>query len=375
MRKNTNSYIYGFEDYGIVSVWDSILIQRNTFYVPHCFEHNAGNYIINENLPSKAYSAPHPVYSCVDAVEFTPAICEDHKELLSAGKKLYVHPSCKLSRSMMAEKYKKSLDPFLSDAVVVPKPNYGEFSLCKVALFVNDEAKLIVMVIIYSDDIIELVKTFTENLTLADCINCHLQQGYGRSVYQISSMLNAKFTFLGELLFVPNTQSYAFDILTCNLPTDKTVFEESVQESLGDETNKLTFDSLISIKDMLDSSDENTVAAGLKSLSMMDWAHYPNSVKAILYQADSRNWRYNNAAYSTSVKYMLDTISGGPSGRRHWPGSYTHEIYEEDYELFKQLMVHYDHIAFNKVLLYIRSYNFMTVDSEGNIVPRLKQRT
>ena len=162
----------------------------------------------------------------------------------------------------------------------------------------------------------------------------------------------------------------ALSILEDTIPTDKIVYEESVQESLGCESNQLTFDSLTSIKDMLECKDDNTVSAGLKSLSMMDWVHYPNSIKYILNLIENYGWRYNPAASSTSVKYMLKTISKN-SSRRHWPGCMDYEIYEQDYELFKQLKMHYDKIAPEKILDYMRYMDFMTVD-QGQIVPNLR---
>jgi hypothetical protein len=123
---------------------------------------------------------------------------------------------------------------------------------------------------------------------------------------------------------------------------------------------------------MLESSDENTVSAGLKSLSMMDWMHYPNSIKFMMDQTTMYNWKYNKACNSTSVKYMLKTITG-TTNRRHWPGSLDNEIYEADYELFKQLKCHYHQINPDQIMSYIRSFNFMRVDVNGFISPNIKQ--
>ena len=193
----------------------------------------------------------------------------------------------------------------------------------------------------------------------------------GSTQYNIDDALDAGFIYTGHLLFIPNTHSYAMDILTSNLPKDKIVFEESVQDSLGDETNQLTFDSLVSIRDMLDSTDANTVSAGLKALSMMDWMHYPNSVKYIMNRTDKYKWLYNKASNSTSVKYMLSTISGNKA-RRHWPGNYDNDIYEQDFELFKQLKMHYEKISNDDILTEIKFMNFIRCNAEGKLVPNLR---
>ena len=375
MKQSKNkTYIYGFEEHNVLSFLDNILVQKYDLCPPYYFESSGGRYIINKDLPAKAVSTCVASRPYLEYVDFEPALCENHKELLPTAKKLYVHPSCKLSRSMMAEKYGKSIDPFLSDAVVIPKPNYDDFYMNKEAIFVNESEKIVLHIRIDSDIPMEIAKTFKEGDRLGDFLNCNVvYSGYMTPVYNIGAIAESRFVYFGELLFIPNTHSYAFDILTHTLPADKIVFEESVQESLSDESNQLTFDSLTSIKDMLDSSDENTVAAGLKSLSMMDWVHYPNSIKFILNQANYYRWRCNAATNSTSVKYMLNTISDC-SYRRGWPGEFTEKIYEEDYELFKELKMHYDHLEPDTLMQYICTYNFMACSSEGVVSPRLKQR-
>jgi hypothetical protein len=192
--------------------------------------------------------------------------------------------------------------------------------------------------------------------------------------YSLCDLLESEFFFQGELLTVPTSCNHVMDILTYNIPRNKTVYETSIQESLSSETNQLDFDSLTSIKDMLESSDGDTVAAGLKSLSMMDWVHYPNSIKYVLKNAGSGQWRYNKATDSTSVKYMLRTISG-MHGRNRWPGDYDYNIFSEDFELLKKLRVHYDKLDDNQMVSWLRYLNFMNVSPNGYISPNLRERT
>jgi hypothetical protein len=193
------------------------------------------------------------------------------------------------------------------------------------------------------------------------CDNCHI--------------MDSELFYVGEVLTVPNSCSFVADILTNSIPRDKIVWETSVMESLGNDTNQLSLDNLISIKDMLESSDDNTVSAGLKSLSMMDWIHYPNSVRFILREIDNKwNWAYNKACDSTSVKYMLRSLSPNTNSRGRWPGEYDHTIYKEDYDLFKQLKIHFDKCTPENVLSYMRYFNFMTVTPAGLISPSIKQR-
>lgn len=370
------THIHGFEEYNIVSLYDFCLTASWSWNVPYSFDNSTGFYIINKDLPTKPYNIKNPQYSWAECVKFVPQLVTNHKELLSTAKKVFTHSTCKLSRSMMAEKYKKSLNPFLSDAVIIPNPDYNEFNLREQALFINDDAKLIVRVFISEDKAQNTIKNAQEGVKLRDLIISNPDDSYGTcKPYTIHDMLNSEFFYYGEVLYVPNSQSWAMEILTHSLPADKIVFEESVQESLSSETNQLDFDSLCSIKDMLESSDENTVSAGLKSLSMMDWMHYPQSIKFILNNVkDKYNWIYNKACTSTSVKYMMQTICN-VKRRSWWPGDYDGEIYEEDFELFKKLKCHYHHVLPEKVMSTIRALEFMSVNSEGMIAPNIKQRT
>lgn len=368
---NKYSYIYGFEEYRILDAWSYMFSQGNShLYLPYCFLNN-GNKIINKDFPVVCHNVKD-LYYPRNMVEFTPSLYTDNRELLNTAKKVYVHPSCKLSRSMLAEKYKKSLDPWAADVIVLPRPDYSELSLDEYALFINDNAEMIVRINI-DKNFDEYGITFKEGDKLGDYLK-------GKTLdrtspyYTEEDFLNSEFFYQGEILNVPNSYSYIMDILTCSIPRNKTVFEESIQESLSNETNKLDFDSLTSIKDMLESSDSDTVSAGLKSLSMMDWMHYPNSIKFILSNTSGYDWRYNKAADSTSVKYMLKTISKS-SGRNRWPGKYDYNIFEEDFELLKRLKMHYDNLDESQMLSWLRYQDFMKLSTEGILTPVLRKRT
>lgn len=373
-----HSHIHGFEDYNIVVLSDSCFYNTSVFYLPYSYDNSTGAYLITKDLSVNIYRKEDTSYPWINTVAFEPELATNHKELLDTAKKVFTHQNCKLSRSMMAEKYRKSLNPFLSDAVIIPKPEYWEFRLRKEALFINEAAKLIVKIWINDDRSTAIIQNAEEGDKFKNLITCQLGDSYGSyKPYKIDAVLESEFFYYGDLLYVPNSQSWALEVLTHIIPADKIVFEDSVQESLSSETNQLDFDSLCSIKDMLESSDENTVSAGLKSLSMMDWMHYPQSIKFILSNISNKyNWIYNKACNSTSVKYMIKTIAGNYAKRRTWwPGQFDTEIYEADFELFKKLKCHYHHVEPKDVLDSIRSINFVRINDMGLIVPNIKVRT
>lgn len=368
-----HAYIHGFEDYKILNLLDTVLTSKYDYRCPYSFDTCTQTYLIVRDMPIRVYNEVNPVYDWVKTVCFEPAVCKNHKELLATAKKVFTHPNCKLSRSMMAEKYKKSLNPWLSDAIIVPEMNTAGFDLEKRAVFINEDYKAIIMVELNSESILNNLSDFILGTKFSDHSVCDLETN-GR--YSVELVRGSELIYIGDVLTVPNEYSYVAELLLGKIPESKIVYEKSVQESLSNESNQLDFDSLCSIKDMLESSDSNTVSAGLKALSMMDWMHYTQSVKFILNNIITKgNWIYNNACNATSVKYMIRTISGDKAYRRSmWPGDYDTEIYEEDFELFKQLKCHYHYVQPEDVMNNIRAMSFIRVTVDGMLVPNLKTK-
>ena len=118
-----HTHIYGFEDYNIVALGDYCFCNNYRFNIPYGFHNYPGNYIINRDLPVRVYSKPNPSYSWISYTEFEPELAVNHKELLANAKKVFTHPSCKLSRSMMGEKYKKRYLKYFRD------PEIREFNM------------------------------------------------------------------------------------------------------------------------------------------------------------------------------------------------------------------------------------------------------
>lgn len=356
-------YIYGFEEYKVVSLSSSVLFADWNVTMPYNISDIPDVVLASNNLPVSI-----PTYSWLSGIIFSPSLYEDHRELLSSARKVYVHPSCNLSRSLIAEKYSKCLSPWTADAVVVPTPNGKDCILTDSALFINDNARLIVMVYLDYQDDAEKCKSFQEGSTLVSlCRNMPLSMN--SPYYSFDDAMNAKLFYIGKYLSIPNSQSYILDAITHNLPLSKTVFEETMQNSLGTEENKITFENLISIHEMLKSADENTQAAGMKALSMMDYMHYANSIKLMFSQMNTWEWRYNKANSSTSVKFMLKSIFG--ERWRRWRGDYNKNIYPQDLELFKRLLLHYEKLNDEDVANRMASLEFMKVNAEGMLVPVL----
>ena len=113
---------------------------------------------------------------------------------------------------------------------------------------------------------------------------------------------------------------------------------------------------------MLESTDENTVSAGLKALSMLDYMHYPKSINYMLDLTNGR-YRWNKTMHSTSVKFMFKQLLKCSSERN---------IYPQDFELIKQYIAHYNSISIEDVNPKLLYCEFMTVDPNGMLMPILK---
>lgn len=345
MSKNKIKGVYGFEDYSIISMDLRALFEYDAFY----YHHFTPKTII---LPTNDLDIS--VSSNYGSISFSPSICENHKELLNTAEKLYIHPSCKLSRSLVAEKYKKSLNPWAADAVVIPKFSSSSLRLTDVTMFISEEKKTIIY----------MEHNYYED---AYTINNYERGTLFKDIRLDNSPIedyiaNSELLYTGEVLIIPEKATYILDALMHSFPGNKTVFEDSVQESLSTEDNKITLEILLNIKDMLESTDENTVSAGLKALSMLDYMHYPKSINYMLDLTKDR-YRWNKTMHSTSVKFMFKQLLKCSSER---------SIYPQDFELIKQYIAHYNSISIEEVNPKLLYCEFMTVDPNGMLLPILK---
>ena len=352
---NNKGYVYGFEGYTMCSIGTWFLKGEEA--------------TVNSTYGNHVY---YPIYN--DSQSDFEIV--DHKELLDTANKVYIHSACKLSRSMVTAKYKKSLNPWLSDAVIVPDKT-KEVPKSTKMLFVNDEKKIIVIIpsLEYSDS---ETRNIASNIKIGTAIkdfgriSNYTPGSWGRPPCAYEDILDCVLMFYGDVYTFYSDNMYMLDVFTNVIPSNKTVLESTIQSSLGSDENKLTCDSLISISEMLDSTDENTVSAGLKALSMMDWIHYPESIKVMLQSISCHKWYYNKTRSSTSVKYMLNQIFDNMRSVKYG-GQFSKKIYEDDFNLFKDFVswkYKYDEPQLND---YLRYLPFMKLCSDGVLRPNLKK--
>ena len=371
------STLYGFEDYKIWSLHGNFV---NVIYPSAWlwYEYSSDKYIIVNDTS----------IICRDKNYYRKLnenIVKDHKDLIDTAKTVYIHKCCNISRTLVSSRFKKTLDPWTADIVVIPKSKDLRSNCYSAVLFIDENTKSIIMynngywpeehplndtekALWNMSENMKLRYMFPENMTL------DIQsRGTTPSQEECESLKDSVLLYKGLLYNIAPKEEYLIDICTNSLPKDKIVFEDTLQSALGTEENKITFESLISIYEMLNSKDADAINAGLKSLAMMDYARYTNSIIYMLKQTNG-NYRWCKASNSKAVKFMLNTLCG--ENRTYKRSMYLQEstsISQEDYELYKQIVDYFNKDVDRTVFDLIRFTNFMTINSEGMLVPRLKE--
>ena len=371
------STLYGFEDYKIWSLHGNFV---NVIYPSAWlwYEYSSDKYIIVNDTS----------IICRDKNYYRKLnenIVKDHKDLIDTAKTVYIHKCCNISRTLVSSRFKKTLDPWTADIVVIPKSKDLRSNCYSAVLFIDENTKSIIMynngywpeehplndtekALWNMSENMKLRYMFPENMTL------DIQsRGTTPSQEECESLKDSVLLYKGLLYNIAPKEEYLIDICTNSLPKDKIVFEDTLQSALGTEENKITFESLISIYEMLNSKDADAINAGLKSLAMMDFARYTNSIIYMLKQTNG-NYRWCKASNSKAVKFMLNTLCG--ENRTYKRSMYLQEstsISQEDYELYKQIVDYFNKDVDRTVFDLIRFTNFMTINSEGMLVPRLKE--
>lgn len=349
-------FIYGYEEYKTRLLYPSVCTDSSLSVYQYKDYLLSTDYIIigKEDLNK---------YGNVDYSKI-----KNHEELLNTAKTLYIHPSCSLPRTMLQQKYKKALNPWTADAVVIP--NTITISGCcdKYAIFINEDAKkLFLLGTIWSMADNKYFRKFPRGTKFADMRMSNDYPNLNLS-YTMDELLNSRYEYYGPMKSLLNNELFYADLKMGSIPASKTVFEDSVVKSLNSEDNKPTTENYINIGEMLQSTDNDTVAAGLKALASMDYINFPNSTLTIL-RASLEEWKYNKAVSSTAVKYMLKALD--IRGKNYRYLDYKDRfITQEDFELTKNLLNHF--YKDSDCMYYLSNASFVFMDEYLNVTPRLK---
>lgn len=366
MRKmNCSAPFYGFEDYRLFQLGGQFFVNDGNTYYCWLYSNGDGTIIPKDIVNTRITNISW------HQVGF-PDLLVEKKDILDTADKLYIHNCCKLPRTNVYVKYSKCLNPWMADAVVIPDGNdfYGIKNYCT-AIFIDENKKILYSIIINDPTTLDAAKVACSNkIKLKDVSYSDLDlSGHIKDVSK-EDVENAELLYFGEVLYIPWSLSYVEELITGALPKDKLVFETTLQNSLASSDNVITCEDLVNIKDMLLSPDDSVVSAALKALSVLDWIHYPETVKKILNDT-LPNWRYNKVLNSTSVKYMFKALSGNGRIRRYLRLS--NSVSEKDYKLLEEWYLKVEKVE-PAGLLYRLHYdlNFVSKDYSGKLVVHFK---
>lgn len=241
-------------------------------------------------------------------------------------KSVYIHPSCKMPRVLL-DKYKKVLDPWKADICIVDDNVINNFSadIKRYPYIVKDDQKIIYIIsspsylkeLLGIDDVVGHTLSEIPNSDFGEIANLPICEG---------SFLNISTRVYSSYLI----KQYQ-DIRLGLLPNDKVVSDTDVLEYVSDKNNTLDVDTMMSIYDLVKSSDKDTVILGLKTLSLLDYIHYPYSTKFII---GSINVSPLFKPSIASITYMYKKLN---IRRRSDTSFYGNTLSRKDFEMLAQL--------------------------------------
>ena len=349
---------YGYEGYKVMQIWHNVFLDTNNrWFIP--------SYDVYERYMTSVWYPVQP--SDLNCDGFLNLHIQEHPELLAKAKKVYTNPSCTLPRESIIRKYKRCLNAVQADVVVIPNPVNSNVWCGRKAVFTDEKRKVLLYVPFenqYSTDSEKIaaynrILQFPKGTLLADIVHPNIRGAF------MDSFPNTKLAETGYYGEFTAKNKYLVDYMEMLLPSKKLVFQETLSNTLNDETNKSSFETFMSIHDMLMSTDAETRTVGLKTLANMDYANFKNSTICIL--RDTVDYWKNNykARNSTAVKYMMKMVGiTYPSIKAI--GHSDSYIRREDFEILEKLL-----FEFKYTKSYIRNLPFMHYDENYKLIPRL----
>lgn len=350
---------YGYEDYKVSRIWSNMFHNINDNWVLPQYGVTSGCELTCIMFP-------------VGPDELTPEgylniHIQEHPEILEKAKKIYTHPSCTLPRESIAKKYKRCINAIQADVVVIPKPS-TDIWCTRTVVFVDEKKKLLLYYQfgnrwygLSTEDIIAYnrILQFPKGTPLYEMVHPNRMDDFKRD-YPSAKL--AETGYYGEFTA---KNKYLVDYMTYLLPKNKIVFQETLTNELNDETNKSSFETFMSIHDMLMSADKEIRNVGLKTLATMNYTDFKNSAICVL-RHTVKNWKNDyKARNSTGVKYMMKILGiTYPTERAmEYHGAY---IRKEDFEILEKLWN-----EFSTTKREVRNLPFMCYDENYKLIPRL----
>lgn len=348
---------YGYEGYKVMQIRHNAFMDTNNRWV-------IPSYDVCDRYMTSVWYPVQP--SGLNYEGFLNLYIQEHPELLAKAKKIYTHPSCTLPRESIIRKYKRCINAVQADVVVIPNPANSKVWCGRNAVFTDEKREILLYVSFenqYEDSekiaAYNRILQFPKGTLLTDIVHPNIRDAF------MDSFPNAKLADTGYYGEFTAKDKYLVDYMEMLIPSKKIVFQETLSKALNDETNKSSFETFMSIHDMLMSTDAEIRTVGLKTLANMDYANFKNSTICIL--RDTVDYWKNNykARNSTAVKYMMKMVGITYLSKKAIGHSDSY-IRREDFEILEKLL-----FEFKYTKSYIRNLPFMHYDENYKLIPRL----
>ena len=244
---------------------------------------------------------------------------KDHSSDLFEGAKLYITSLSKIPRTLVRNKYKIVKDPTIADFIVTP-------AIPSVLL----DKPLAIFTKQYNGAMLGSYFYISEDVDVIKDNNIQNAQEYYK-LKGIDTPYYAEYT----LFYIGNVKIFTHPVysslykklaLLPGIINEKVIFDFSLLEHLED-NNQITKDSLDSIVDMSNSTDNNTVKLAFVTLSTMNYYKFPVSMKVFVDYYYAKKYG-SNSSIDFMRKY-LHNVNQDEYLRENTP------ISKEDFEMLK----------------------------------------
>lgn len=263
-----------------------------------------------------------------------PNIPTQNIDNLKEGMSVYIYKTCDIPRTQVSQTFKRVLKLSKADIVVIPHKAIDPYTSYYFGYYYTDGTILVRAYVNGSDKSIIDASAKTLNFTC-------LHSAENTKLYtapQIQHCLDYDAGDFGNKIVLTDAQLMSF--ITSN------------PESMP------TVDDLVSILDMMKSSDRDTRVLGCKMLAVMDYANYPASISHVFTQLRPAKADETNG---TSVKFMKEVLV-----RSGYYYNRATTVSQEDFDLLVSLLRRTDSIT----LLCNKS--FISLSEDLRIVPNIK---
>lgn len=278
---------------------------------------------------------PNSLYGVEDDFKFNSDVNK-----LEIGKSVYIYKDSILPRDVLGKNFKRVIKKEKADIVVVPH-NYLSSLSSELAVFAKGKSACI------------LALQDKSTLKVGDKIPANwIIQNYSYSSGQSCVDSDFKLIYIGKLFKAP------FECIAdgcTNILDDKIIVDDfeflKFAKNIIDEPDSCEL--LLSILDLVRSSDEDTKVLGYKTLAGLAYSKYPQAALYVLHSGTPCSRNLGNA-YNLMTKYLEKY-------------RFERTINQHDWDIVKTLM------RKDNNLRYMSQANFLSLNDDMLIVPNLKE--